>query len=124
MECKDRNCPKHGTLSTRGQVLEGVVVSDKMQSTVIVKRERFVKVRKYSRYRKSTSKIPAHNPHCMSVKVGDKVRIKECRKLSKTKSFVITEVIGQKDSEKKQDKTKKQEKDKKPVKKTEEVDSG
>jgi small subunit ribosomal protein S17 len=97
MECKDRNCPEHGTLSTRGTVLEGVVVSDKMQGTVIVQRDRFIKVKKYDRYRRSRSRIPAHNPPCIGAKQGDAVRIMECRKLAKTVSFVIIEKLGQTD---------------------------
>jgi len=95
MECKDRNCPEHGTLSTRGTVLEGIVVSDKMQGTAIVEIERLVKVKKYDRYRRKTSRIPAHNPPCKNAKQSDKVRIMECRKLAKTVSFVIIEKLGQ-----------------------------
>jgi len=94
-KCNDIKCPHHGNLSTRGMVFEGIVISDKMQKTVIVKREYLVKVRKYDRYQRVTSKIPAHLPPCIKVKVGDKVRIMECRKLSKTKSFVVVEKIGQ-----------------------------
>ena len=37
-ECADPNCPFHGTLPVRGQVLSGVVVSDKMDKTVVVQR--------------------------------------------------------------------------------------
>jgi small subunit ribosomal protein S17 len=37
--CEDRNCPFHGTLSVRGRVLDGVVVSAKMDKTVIIERK-------------------------------------------------------------------------------------
>lgn len=94
MECADKNCPVHGTLATRGASLDGIVVSDKMQSTVVVQRDRFSKVKKYDRYRRNTSRIPAHNPPCINAKPGDVVRIMECRKLSKTVSFVVTEVLS------------------------------
>ena len=122
MECRDRNCPTHGTLSTRGMVLEGVVVSDKMQGTVIVKRERLVKIKKYDRYRRRTSRIPAHNPPCINAKQGDQVRIMECRKLARTVSFVV---IGKANAEEtakpehveREDKPKKTVKKKKAVKK-------
>ena len=60
----------------------------------MVKREGFVKVKKYDRYKRTTSRIPAHNPPCINARVGDKVRIMECRKLSKTVSFVVTNIIG------------------------------
>lgn len=91
VSCDDINCPTHGRLSTRGSVFEGVVVSDKMKGTVVVQRDYYIKVKKYERYKKSRSKIPAHNPPCISAKAGDTVKIMECRKLSKTVSFVITE---------------------------------
>lgn len=92
-KCTDRNCPIHGTLRTRGRVLEGVVVSDKMHSTVVVRRDYVRYVPKYERYKKASSQIPAHNPECIAAKVGDHVRIAECRPLSKTKNFVVTEVL-------------------------------
>jgi len=100
MECKDRNCPEHGELSTRGAVLDGLVVSDKMQGTVIVERERLVKVKKYDRYSRRTSRIPAHNPPCVNARQGDRVRIMECRKISKTVNFVVVEKTGSKEAQK------------------------
>jgi small subunit ribosomal protein S17 len=100
MECKDRNCPIHGTLSTRGTMLEGVVVSDKMQGTVIVLRSRMIKVKKYDRYKKNRSRIPAHNPPCLNAETGDQVKIMECRKLAKTVSFVVIEKRSKIDAEK------------------------
>ncbi|MBN1324251.1 MAG: 30S ribosomal protein S17 [Methanotrichaceae archaeon] len=91
--CSDPNCPFHGTLSVRGQVLAGVVVSDKMQGTVVVMRESERKVAKYERYEKRRFKIHAHNPPCLSAKAGERVKIAECRPLSKSKSFVVVEVL-------------------------------
>ena len=91
--CGDRKCPVHGGLKTRGQSMEGEVISDKMQSTVIVRRESMIKVKKYERYKRMRSRIPAHNPPCINAKTGDRVRIRECRRISKTVNFVITEKI-------------------------------
>jgi small subunit ribosomal protein S17 len=93
MECKDKNCPFHGSLKIRGTTFEGVVVSDKMRNSVVVKRELLEHFPKYERYAKKSSKITAHNPPCINAKVGDTVKIAECRPISKTKSFVVTEVI-------------------------------
>jgi len=90
-ECSDRNCPTHGTLATRGASFDGTVVSDKMKNTVIVLREYMVKSPKYERYLLHRSKIPSHNPPCINAETGDKVKIMECRKLSKTVSFVVVE---------------------------------
>ncbi|MCD6479798.1 30S ribosomal protein S17 [Candidatus Bathyarchaeota archaeon] len=92
-ECDDPRCPFHGHLKIRGKVLEGVVVSDKMSKTVIVKVEYLKYYPKYERYARMHSRIPAHNPPCINAKVGDRVRIAECRPLSKTKAFVVVEKV-------------------------------
>jgi len=91
-ECSDANCPFHGTLPVRGQVLEGRVVSSKMGKTAVVQREFTRWIPKYAKYEKRRSKIHAHNPPCIDAKEGDTVKIAECRPLSKTKKFVIIEV--------------------------------
>lgn len=91
-KCNDRNCPFHGNLSVRGKIFDGIVVSNKMQKSAIVKRERLFYVKKYERYEKRTSKFHVHIPECISADIGDKVKIMECRPLSKTISFVIVEV--------------------------------
>ncbi len=93
MECDDKNCPFHGTLKTRGRIFKGIVVSDKMRKSIVVEREFLEPFPKYERFAKKTSKITAHNPPCVGAKVGDSVRIAECRPISKTKSFVVVEVI-------------------------------
>jgi small subunit ribosomal protein S17 len=90
-ECSDPNCPFHGTLPVRGKILEGKVVSDKAEKTVIVRRDYLHYVPKYERYERRHSRIPAHNPPCIDAKKGDKVKIAECRPLSKTKHFVVIE---------------------------------
>jgi small subunit ribosomal protein S17 len=91
--CDDRNCPFHGSLSVRGRVLEGLVVSDKMDKTVVVRRDYLNYVRKFKRYERRHSHIPAHNPPCINVKEGDRVKVAECRPLSKTVSFVVVEKL-------------------------------
>jgi small subunit ribosomal protein S17 len=91
--CNDPNCPYHGTLSIRGHVLEGVVVSAKMEKTVIVRRDYLNYVPKFKRYERRHSHIPAHNPPCINVKVGDRVKVAECRPISKTVSFIVVEKL-------------------------------
>jgi len=93
-ECEDINCPFHGKLPVRGQIIEGVVVSDKAAKTVVVERTYMKKIRKYERYETRRSKIHAHNPPCIAAKIGDVVKIMECRPLSKTKSFVVVEKLS------------------------------
>jgi len=89
--CTDTNCPFHGVLPVRGQVLVGTVVSTKMKDSILVRREYLHYVTKYERFERRASKYPAHCPPCIKVKVGDQVKIAECRPLSKTISFVTIE---------------------------------
>ncbi|MFV2014059.1 MAG: 30S ribosomal protein S17 [Candidatus Heimdallarchaeota archaeon] len=91
--CTDYACPFHGNLSVRGKVLEGIVVNDVTGATVTVERNMLILDRKYKRYLKKYSKISAHKTPCIDVKKGDKVKIGECRKISKTIAFVVLEVI-------------------------------
>ncbi|MEM2080932.1 MAG: 30S ribosomal protein S17 [Candidatus Bathyarchaeia archaeon] len=94
--CNDRNCPFHGTLAIRGRVLEGVVVSAKMDKTVVVERGYLQFSPKYVRYERRSGHISSHNPPCIDAKEGDKVRIAECRPISKTVSFVVVEKLEEK----------------------------
>ena len=91
--CTDPNCPFHGTLSIRGKVLSGTVVSDKNHTSVTIERELLVLDRKYSRYLKKKSKVTAYNPPCLNVKEGDRIRIGECRKIAKTIAFCVIEKL-------------------------------
>ena len=74
--CSDKNCPFHGKLSIRGQVITGIISSLKMQNTVLVKKEFTHLVPKYERYEKRTSTYSAHCPPCLKIKLGDRVRTK------------------------------------------------
>jgi len=64
-----------------------------MDKTVIVEREFLQFSTKYVRYEKRSSRIPSHNPPCIDAKEGQKVRIAECRPISKTVSFVVVEKV-------------------------------
>lgn len=72
----------------REKILSGVVVSDKMKDTVVVKVTRFVKHPKYKKYYKISKKYKAHDVG-NEARIGDKVFIKESRPISKDKSFVL-----------------------------------
>lgn len=91
--CDDINCPFHGVLSLRGHTLEGVVVSAKMEKTIIVHRDYLNYVPKYKRYERRRSNVAAHNPPCLNVKARDRVRLAECRPISKTVAFVVIEKL-------------------------------
>lgn len=91
--CTDKNCPFHGHLKLRGRVLQGQVVSTKMQKTVVIQREYVTYDQKYQRYSRHRSKIPAHQPDCLDLAEGDIVKIMECHPISKTVSFVVIDRV-------------------------------
>ncbi|MBE6450171.1 MAG: 30S ribosomal protein S17 [Alphaproteobacteria bacterium] len=72
------------------RILQGVVVSDKMDKTVVVQVERRVMHPVYKKYIKSSKKYHAHDEN-NACKVGDVVRIQECRPISKTVTWVVLE---------------------------------
>jgi len=92
-ECDDPTCPFHGKLSVRGRVLEGTVTKAAMSKTVVVRRDYDSYVPKYMRHERRHSHIMAHNPSCIEAKVGESVRLMECRPLSKAVSFVVVERV-------------------------------
>jgi small subunit ribosomal protein S17 len=71
----------------------GVVVSDKMDKTVVVKVDRMVKHPVYSKYIRRTDKYKAHDEQNSS-KVGDRVIIVESRPLSKDKCWKVRQIIS------------------------------
>jgi small subunit ribosomal protein S17 len=79
--------------ATVGRTLTGQVVSDKMDKTIVVKRERKVRHPLYGKYIRRSTKYHVHdeNNEC---KIGDTVTIKECRPLSKTKSWMLVQVVS------------------------------
>ena len=91
----DQNCPFYGSLRLRGQVLEGTVANVGMQGTIVVERDNVRYMQKYETYEKRTRALSAHLPNCIGgVEVGDRVKIMECRPLSKTVSFCVIENNG------------------------------
>jgi small subunit ribosomal protein S17 len=70
------------------RVLQGIVVSDAMDKSVVVKVERKIKHPLYKKYIRRSKKYMAHDED-NSVKVGDKVSIRETRPLSKRKCWEV-----------------------------------
>lgn len=93
-ECDDEKCFVHGSLSVRGGRLTGKVVSTKGKHTVVIERSMINYISKYKRWAREHSRISAHNPPCISAKPGNEVRIGETRKISKTKSWTVLQILG------------------------------
>ncbi|MCR5705826.1 MAG: 30S ribosomal protein S17 [Acholeplasmatales bacterium] len=70
----------------------GVVVSDKMDKTITVAVDHYVKHRIYGKRVKRTAKLYAHDEN-NTAKIGDTVKIMETRPLSKNKRFRLVEVV-------------------------------
>ena len=70
------------------QTFTGVVTSDKMKDTSVVKVERFIKHSKYHKFMNKSTKILAHDPG-NTKKIGDKATVEACRPISKKKAFKI-----------------------------------
>lgn len=80
------SAPRH-----RRQEKVGLVTSDKMQKTVVVRVERQVRHRKYKRYIRRRKKFMAHDE--LGAHIGDIVRIVETRPLSARKRWRVVEIM-------------------------------
>nr|QBM02470.1 30S ribosomal protein S17 [uncultured archaeon] len=78
-------------ISRRRLTMSGIVTSDKMKDTIVVKVSRFVKHPKYGKYVSISKKFKAHDVG-NTKKIGDKVMIEECKPISKDKHFKVVEV--------------------------------
>ena len=76
----------------RRQQKTGVVVSNKMQKTVVVEVQRLVMHPLYHKYLRRRSRFMAHDEKS-ECKVGDRVLIQECRPLSRHKRWTVNEVL-------------------------------
>ena len=74
------------------KIREGIVVSDKMNSTLVVAVTERVSHPRYSKTVQRTKKLYVHDEK-NEAKVGDKVRVQETRPLSKLKRWRLTEIV-------------------------------
>ncbi|WP_456296583.1 30S ribosomal protein S17 [Vibrio sp. AK197] len=79
-------------MSDKIRTQQGRVVSDKMDKSIVVAIDRFVKHPIYGKFVRKTTKLHAHdeNNECG---IGDTVEISECRPLSKKKSWALVRVV-------------------------------
>jgi small subunit ribosomal protein S17 len=82
----------------RRQQKIGVVVSDKMQKTVVVEVERFVMHPMYQKYLRRRSRFMAHDEKD-ECKIGDRVAIRETRPMSRHKRWAVTQVLDRASAE-------------------------
>ena len=89
----DKKCPFTGNVSIRGRILTGEVKTHKMNRTLIMRMNYLHYIKKYQRYEKRHTNLPAHISPCFRVKEGDTVVVGQCRPLSKTVRFNVLKVI-------------------------------
>ncbi len=85
------------TQTGKRRVLRGTVVSTKMQDTIAVAVERYVKHPKYKKFQKRTKKYLVHDKGNTAT-VGDQVEIRETRPLSRHKHFELASTITKKNA--------------------------
>ena len=81
---------------TRGRIFQGTVTK-KFQNRVAVEFERTVKIPKYERFAKKKTRLHARIPEGMEIKVGDLVKVRETRPLSKIIHFLVTDIVRTKE---------------------------
>ncbi len=81
------------TTILKGRMLRGTVVSTKMQDTIAVAVERYVKHGKYKKFMRQTKKYLVHDKG-NTAKEGDLVEIRETRPLSRRKRFILVDKTG------------------------------
>ncbi|MEI6660254.1 MAG: 30S ribosomal protein S17 [bacterium] len=79
---------KTETTTKPKKTLKGIVVSDKMDKTIVVEVTRFVEHKKYGKRIKKSKRYKAHD-ETNSKKVGDNVEIQETKPISKDKTFKV-----------------------------------
>jgi small subunit ribosomal protein S17 len=94
VKCDDIKCPVHGNLKLRGREFEGILTNITVSRSATLEFNRTIFNHKYERSEQKRTILHVHNPACINAQKGDKVIVSECRRLSKTKKFVIIKNLG------------------------------
>jgi small subunit ribosomal protein S11e len=94
----DKKCPWTGQVSIRGRLIKGYVKTNKMKRSVIVRRDYLHYIKKYNRFEKRHTNIPAHLSPAFRINEGDDVVIGQCRPLSKTIRYNVLKIERKADS--------------------------
>lgn len=84
---------------TRGRTFEGTIIKA-FPHRVVVENERTVYIQKYERYYKKKTKLHARVPKGMQLQAGDRIKLRECRPLSKIIHFIVISIIKKADAKK------------------------
>ena len=103
MEKQKKKLVRTGNIGTRGRTFQGMVVK-RFEKRVVIELGRTVRILKFERFAKKKTRIHARIPKGMTVHVGDIVKVRECRPLSKIIHFMVVEVVKGQDDENKEEK--------------------
>merc|ERR1719460_2580355 len=79
----DKKCPFTSPVTIRGRIFKGVVLSNKMNRTVVLRRDYLHYIKKYNRFEKRHHNLPAHlSPVYHRTRIGDIVTVGQCRPIS------------------------------------------
>ncbi|WP_041069108.1 30S ribosomal protein S17 [Candidatus Ishikawella capsulata] len=82
-------------MTDQSSLLQGRVISNKMEKSAVITVKRLVKHPIYGKYIKRTTKLHIHDEKNIC-RIGDLIEIKQCRPLSKKKSWTLVRVVEQK----------------------------
>merc|ERR1711865_873179 len=85
----DHKCPFTGDVAIRGKIFKGVVISNKMQRTIVIRRDYLHYIKKYNRFEKRHKTMSVHCSPAFRLKIGDVVTVGQCRPISKTVRFNV-----------------------------------
>mmetsp|Transcript_42575 Transcript_42575/g.30744 ORF Transcript_42575/g.30744 Transcript_42575/m.30744 type:complete len:137 (+) Transcript_42575:174-584(+) len=85
----DHKCPFTGNVAIRGRIFKGVVVSTKMNRTIVIRRDYLHYIKKYNRFEKRHNTVTVHCSPAFRLRSGDVVTVGQCRPLSKTVRFNV-----------------------------------
>ncbi len=92
-KCTDNKCPFHGLINVKNEPLKGTVVKKDISRSATIEWSKSHYVSKYERYELRRSRQRVHNPTCLNAELGDEVLAVKTRPLSKTKNYVIIDII-------------------------------
>ena len=95
ISCADKKCPFHGEIKVRGREYKGTVLK-KFPKRVVIEFQKTIYIRKFERYANRKTRLHAWLPACLSeeIKVGDYIKVGECRPLSKIIHFVVIKKLN------------------------------
>merc|ERR1739838_721619 len=85
----DKKCPFTSDVSIRGKIFKGVVLTAKMNRTIVIRRDYLHYIKKYNRFEKRHKTVSVHCSPAFRLKIGDVVTVGQCRPISKTVRFNV-----------------------------------